>query len=561
MRLPSLQLGLTLLTRPLLLPLLPLLLGAVGPGPKNDAKILRVFIFAGQSNMVGADSNAKEINQFPPFRGLGEARPEVRFSYCVGREDKTQSEGWVALQPVKGMVGPELSFAASVTDHIEDPIAIIKVAAGGTTLAVDWNPDEPGGFKLYPLALQRVKSSLRDLEEKGVRYRLDGFMWHQGENDMFSDEGKAGYAANLAAFMARWRKDLEAPLLRFFVGELCTNTVWGMDHRANMHAIEVAQREATAADPLATYVPTSHVAVKIGGQAGLHYHYGTLGQLEHGASHAKAYLAAIGQPLEERRPLKRWPYRKGEKVKLFVLAGHRNMEGERAFVQDLMQVPGKKRLSKDDGAIAFRYSLGGGYRVSSGWEPLGPAGAHGTFGPELSLAAALKRGRVGPFAVAKFTHGGSQAIDWTPRGSEAPTRNLYPAFLEFMRTSVAELEAKGHEVELAGIFYHLGENDTAWSPYRKAQAERFAALVAGIRKDLAMPELRWIVTQQRPASFEGLDDFDAIAAVEKEAGADPHLVHVALLDLPEQDAKLVLRAAGVVDLGERLAALFLRRER
>ncbi len=546
-----------LLRLSLALLLLPLSLGARGPAPSADAKVLRVFIFAGQSNMVGADSDAAQIDRFPPFRGLGEPRPGVRFYHCIGRENKTLSEGWVDLQPVKGMVGPELSFAKCVGDHISDPIAIIKVAAGGTTLAVDWNPENPGGFELYPLALGHVKSALAALDGQGVRYRLEGFMWHQGENDMFSDEGKANYASNLAGFMARWRKDLEAPELPFFVGELCTNTVWGMDHRVNMHAIEKAQRAATDADPRAVYVPTSHVAVKIGGQAGLHYHYGTLGQLEHGVSHARAYLESIGQPLEDPRPLKRWPYRKGEKVKLFVVAGHRNMEGERAFTEDLLQVPGKKRLAKDDGSIAYRYSVGGGYRVSEGWEPLGPAGAHGTFGPELSLAAALKRGRLGPFAVAKFTHGGSQAIDWTPGGSEAPTRNLYPAFLEFVRTSVAELEAKGHTVELAGIFYHLGENDTAWWPFRKAQAARFAELVAGLRKDLDLPELRWVVSQQRPASFEGLDKFDAVAAVETVAASDPHLDQLVLKGLPEEGAKLVLKAAGVVMLGERLAAFFL----
>jgi len=522
-----------------------------------EARTLRVFIFAGQSNMVGADSDATEVPEYPPFRGVEEPYAGVRFHYCIGREQKTQSDGWVDLQPVKGMVGPELSFAHTLGKHIDDPIAIIKVAAGGTTLAVDWNPEQPGGFELYPLALKRVREALDALQKRGQKYRLEGFMWHQGENDMFSDEGKANYAKNLAGFMARWRADLEAPELPFFVGELCTNTVWGMDHRVNMHAIEVAQRAATDADALATYVPTSHVAVKIGGGEGLHYHYGTLGQLEHGVSHAQAYLAFVGQPLAQPRPLKRWPYRKGEKIKLFVMAGHRNMEGERAFEADLSEVRGKKALTRDDGSIAFRYSAGGGFKVSDGWEPLGPAGAHGTFGPELSFAAALKRGRVGPFAIAKFTHGGSQTIDWTPEGSKAPTRNLYPAFLDFVRSSVAQLEAQGHEVELAGVFYHLSENDTAWWPFRKAQSSRLGQVVAALRKDLALPELVWFVSQQKPASFGDLDKFDAVKAIEAAAEADPHLMHLKCLDLPGAAAKLVMGARGVIELGERLAGGYL----
>ncbi|GIS59458.1 MAG: hypothetical protein CM1200mP2_16830 [Planctomycetaceae bacterium] len=72
--------------------------------------------------------------------------------------------------------------------------------------------------------------------------------------------------------------------------------------------------------------------------------------------------------------MKKWPYKKRSRVKLFVLAGHRNMEGERAFIQELKMLKGKERLLRDDERIAFKYSLGGGYKTSNSWEPLGPAG-------------------------------------------------------------------------------------------------------------------------------------------------------------------------------------------
>ena len=35
-----------------------------------DTKTLRVFIFAGQPNMVGSDSKVMDIKLFPPFAGL-----------------------------------------------------------------------------------------------------------------------------------------------------------------------------------------------------------------------------------------------------------------------------------------------------------------------------------------------------------------------------------------------------------------------------------------------------------------------------------------------------------
>ena len=55
---------------------------------------------------------------------------------------------------------------------------------------------------------------------------------------------------------------------------------------------------------------------------------GTLGQLEHGVNQAHAYLRTIGKSNERRRSFKKWPYKRGSKVQLSVLAGHRNMEGE-----------------------------------------------------------------------------------------------------------------------------------------------------------------------------------------------------------------------------------------
>lgn len=535
-----------------------LALAARAPQAQEDDTTLRVFVFAGQSNMVGADSRVEDIDDFPPFAGLGEPQPEVKFSYCIGREEKLESDGWVALAPVEGMVGPELSFARRVREHVRAPLAIVKIAAGGTTLGADWNPDAPAGFELYPLALARVRAALAELERKKIAYRLEGFVWHQGENDMFDAGFEANYGENLARFLECWRRDLGTPDLRFYLGELCTKTIWGMDLRPHMHAISVGQRAVAEADPLADYVPTAHIGVEIGGGAGLHYHYGTLGQLEHGVNHADAYLRSLGKLPRDDRPLAKWPYAPRSKVKLFVLAGHRNMEGERAFVQELKTVK-KSVLQKDVAAIAFRYSLGGGYKVSDGWEPLGPAGFYDTFGPELSFGATLEKARTEAFALAKFTHSGSQIVDWTPEGSEAATRNLYPSFLAFVRAAVQDLTDRGHEVELAGIFYHLGENDLAFGPFRAQAVPWLASLVRQSRVDLGLPELDWYVSQQPPADDEGLRAIDVTAELAALAAEDEHLVHVRAFDLPGQEEKLVLSTAGVVALGERLARAYLAR--
>ena len=522
-----------------------------------DTETLRVFIFAGQSNMVGSDSKVKDIKRFPPFAGLDMQQDKVLFSYNIGREEKRTSDGWVALKPVENTVGPELSFARRVSQEINAPIAIIKCAAGGTALGDDWNPDNPSGFKLYPLALQLIQASLADLDRKKVAYRIEGFMWHQGENDMFNKEFKLNYGKNLKNFLASWRRDLKTPHLKFYIGEHCTKTIWGMDNRANMYAIRAGQKAVTESDPLAEYIPTSHDAVEIGGGEGLHYHYGTLGQLEHGVNYADAYLRTTGKKSTIDRHLKIWPYEKASTVKLFILAGHRNMEGERAFTQELKSLKGHESLADDNNTIAFKYSIGGGYKTSNGWEPLGPVGYYDTFGPELSFGMAMQGKVPGGIAIAKFTHSGSQINDWTPQGTEAKDRNLYLPFIAFIQESIQELQDKGHQVELAGIFYHVGENDMSFGPYRKEASKWLQSTVAQSRQDLAIPSLRWYISQQPPTDGKELNAMDVTASLAAIADADPAFIHLKAFHLPPQNEKLVITTAGIVQLGERLAECYL----
>ena len=88
--------------------------------------------------------------------------------------------------------------------------------------------------------------------------------------------------------------------LSFSLVNSATKTIWGMDLRPRMLPSSVGQKSVTSTDPRVTYVPTSHVGVEIGGGVGLHYHYGTLGQLEHGINYANAYLESVGVKPEQR---------------------------------------------------------------------------------------------------------------------------------------------------------------------------------------------------------------------------------------------------------------------
>ncbi|MCP4454639.1 MAG: sialate O-acetylesterase, partial [Planctomycetes bacterium] len=247
-------------------------------------------------------------------------------------------------------------------------------------------------------------------------------------------------------------------------------------------------------------------------------------------------------------------------VKLFILAGHRNMEGERAFVQELQGLEGKAALLKDNPKIAYKYNLGGGVKQSDGWEPLGPAEYYDTFGPELSFGQTLQAAGTPNIAIAKFTHSGSQMNDWTPEGSVARTRHLYPSFISFIQDTVKDLKHRGHEVELAGIFYHAGENDMSMGPYRQKAAQWLQATIALSRQDLAMPKLMWFVSQQPPTDVEELNRIDVTADVERLAAGDPAMIHIKAFDLPVQEKQLVIDTRGIVRLGEVIAREYLAQE-
>ncbi len=116
-----------------------------------------------------------------------------------------------------------------------------------------------------------------------------------------------------------------------------------------------------------------------------------------------------------------------------------------------------------------------------------------------------------------------------------------------------DLNRKGHEVELAGVFYHVGENEMSMPPYRKQAATWLKSLVAQSRKDLNRPKLKWFVSQQRPTDHKNVNNLDVVADIAKLAESDPHTTHVKVFDLPKQDKRLVIDTNGIVWLGNRLA--------
>ena len=69
------------------------------------------------------------------------------------------------------------------------------------------------------------------------------------------------------------------------------------------------------------------------------------------------------------------------------------------------------------------------------------------------------------------------------------------------------------------------------------------------------------MSQQTPPDHADAGKADVVAAVRKLAAADEHFVHVEAFSPPPQQEQLVFDTAGVVWLGEQLAAAVLQKRR
>lgn len=509
---------------------------------------MHVFFLAGQSNMVGADARPDLIDEFPPFVGAGKPQEDVLFNYDI-KSDK--SNGWTALQPARRSFGSEITFARKIKKYVKGPVAIVKCAVGGTTIAENWNPDNG---ELYRTAMTLLKSSLADLRQKGIQYKLEAVLWHQGENDMLNRRFRDRYEKGLSYFIAKVRQEMDDPTLKFFIGEISDKGIWGMDNRSNMIAVREQQLRVIDNDPFVWWVPSRHLAFEVMRKGQPHYHFGTLGQLQLGESFADVYLQACGlsDKPEQAGFENALPFSKDRKIRVFILAGQRNMEGEESFVSEI-----RDNLRNPQEDVIYRYLLGGGACVSRQWGELRPVKEYlGYFGPELSFGRTLRRSLSSPVAIIKTTDGCATMMDWD--ANLDGYRGMYKKTLAFIRESLDELKKKGYDnYTLEGIFWHQGEHDTYYHPYRKNYRQALSRLIGQLRQDLNVPDLKWFICEQSVKSPWGKENIEFMnGELKAVADGDPHVRLILTSDLPHI-RRIHFGAEGTLKLGERMAEQYL----
>lgn len=278
--------------------------------PVSSEEIRDLLLVAGQSNAVGFDAPASELPADP-------SDETILFWWCCGdpppdQHDSMGGGGWTTLRPqplgrplskesaaaanpphpdakrqygnfakAEGGFGPEITFARSLAAGAPRPLAVLKVAFSGTSVAKDWGPtlQAPDGA-CYRAFVDEYRKSIAAAKSEGISLRPRALVWVQGESDATAEYAPL-YEGNLRAMLERLRRDLETPDLVLLLG---VNTRFGNGKNPHMPAVIAAQKAIAGALPDCAYVDTSGAETL----PPSHTHFTAAGTLEIGKRYAEA---------------------------------------------------------------------------------------------------------------------------------------------------------------------------------------------------------------------------------------------------------------------------------
>ena len=273
----------------------------------HAAETRDLLLVAGQSNAVGFDANEAELPVEP-------RDAETLFWWRVGDPppdafDGTSGRQWTQLQfqprtpamegeaakttgrqygnfnkSMKGGFGPEMGLVRTLQTKPGPPLAVLKTAFSGTSVAGDWNVALPGqADACYRAMIEEIRLATAAATARGVTLRPRALIWVQGESDAHPQHAPV-YAANLSAMLQRLRQDLGAPDLILLIG---VNTRFGNGKNPHMPAVIEAQQQVARELSRCRYVDTAGAETL----PPSHTHFTAQGTLEIGRRFAEALLA------------------------------------------------------------------------------------------------------------------------------------------------------------------------------------------------------------------------------------------------------------------------------
>lgn len=192
--------------------------------PSSRSMSIKLFILAGQSNMVGYQSNIKELSDRlkQPQNNVFWYSRERQWVPLTPPTEPLPSTNWM---PHQVGFGPEITLGRTIAEKLNDRVALVKYAVNGSNLAEDWNPEN--NASLYYKMRDRVSQAIATLEASGYLVDLAGFFWMQGEADASHENLAPHYEANLIQFIQKVRDDFNHQKLPF---------IYGMVHFGNNHS-------------------------------------------------------------------------------------------------------------------------------------------------------------------------------------------------------------------------------------------------------------------------------------------------------------------------------------
>lgn len=211
-------------------------------------------------------------------------------------------------------------------------------------------------------------------------------------------------------------------------------------------------------------------------------------------------------------------------VKVFILAGQSNMEGQavadlagesyndgKGTLAALLRDPSKadrfRHLVDASGGWAVRDDVRVWFQPSRGAFRSGPLtvgftaydGRH-HFGPELQFGHVLGEALQNDVLLIKTAWGGKSLYsDFRPPSSDGPTGPCYTLMIQQIRQALAELldersDAPAPQYELAGFVWYHGWNDGCEPEIAVPQyEENLVNLIKDVRNDLASPDLPVVI--------------------------------------------------------------------
>lgn len=196
-----------------------------------------VYGFGGQSNMTGFLGSVGTPADVPNPNSSVMYQHKVTAGTTI-----VESSGWVDMQTVWATGGSELSFADEMAERTGQPLAVVKVAANGTSLFVEWSLAEPTSW--YFQMKDKLQLSFAQLEALDYAPYFAGFFWAQGEGDATVSFRADAYETNLTNFIAQLRTDFSEPNLPFYF-----NRLHAEDNLSQLSTVRQAQQTVASSVP------------------------------------------------------------------------------------------------------------------------------------------------------------------------------------------------------------------------------------------------------------------------------------------------------------------------